>query len=264
MTIATALLLTVLGGGAPQVPAALPTSTDQAPAKTSERRLVVEPEEPAVRQRQAPQAPGGGTLQAPASDHAYSLDSRHRLEVRFGGWGDGWYEGHGDNWHAAGSARGAFGLEYLHFIRNDLGIGVGLSSLVHADDCHDCLDGGAAQVVTSVPVIVRWYPIRRLSRSRHVEPYVTGGIGPVFGIDTLYTHIEEGGHWRHDEYYSTRVGTAIGGRAGAGVDFRLGRIFSIGVGGAYNWDSGFKGDLWRAPRPSGGEFTVSFGWNFGR
>jgi hypothetical protein len=290
MTIAAALLLTVLSSGAYQDPVSLPTSTGETTAtggtsagrqqiasgiitsgEVGDRTAISDSQQRQQPRYNAPddepgrpQVQGGVPGNAPLPHHAPSLDSRHRIEVRFGGWGDGWYEGHGDNWDYAGSAKGAFGLEYLSFIRNDIGIGVGFSSLVRADDCHECFESGAARVVTSVPVIVRWYPVRRLTRSRLVEPYVTGGIGPVFGVDTIYSRGHEGGAWYHDEYSSTRVGTTFGGRVGGGVDFCLGRIFTLGVSGAWNWDSGFSNDLWRAARPSGGEFTVALGWNFGR
>ena len=151
----------------------------------------------------------------------------------------------------------------LNFIRNDIGIGFGVTSLVRADSCHACFDPGTTQALTSILVTARWYPVRRLTPSRSVEPYVTAGVGPVFGVDTAYA-LDHDGRWHHDGYASTHVGTTFGGRVGGGVDFRLGRTFTMGLGGAWNWDAGFSGDLWRAPRPNGGEFTVSFGWNFGK
>jgi hypothetical protein len=195
--------------------------------------------------------------------HSHALDPRHRIEARFGGWGNGWYD-YGDDWHYAGSAQGAFGVEYLSFVRNDLGIGVGLSSLVRAQgDWEGLVDAGTARVTTSIPVVVRWYPVRRMTRTRSVEPYVTAGIGPVFGVDTVYTDDHGPYDWQHDEFGSARVGATIGGRLGGGVDFRLGSVFTLGVAGAWNWDAGFSDDLWTGPRPGGGEFTVVLGWNFG-
>lgn len=289
MIIETALLLTVLSGSTCQASAFVPAATGETattqgtatgqqgapgiivPDHLSVRTAIADSQQARQPRYDAPvegarQPAGGGDDETLAPDRGRSLDARHRVEVRLGGWGDGWYEGHGRRWDYEGTGRGAFGLEYLRFIRNDLGIGVGMSGLVRAEDCHNCFDRDAAQVVTSIPVVVRWYPARRLTRSRAVEPYVTGGVGPVFGVDTIYTRDDEDDdrHWHHDGYHSTHVGTAFGGRVGGGVDFRLGRLFSLGVGGAYNWDSGFSEDLWRAPRPTGGEFTVSFGFNFGR
>ena len=73
-------------------------------------------------------APGHRRLPAgyPAPPHHShgARSARHRIEVRFGGWGGGWYDHH-DDWHYSDSAQGAFGLEYLNFVRNDLGVGIG-------------------------------------------------------------------------------------------------------------------------------------------
>jgi hypothetical protein len=210
-------------------------------------------------------APPAGHASGSHVEHPHEVDARHRIEVRFGGWGDGWYNEHGDSWQYSGSAQGAFGLEYLNFIRNDLGVGLAVTSLARAHGGgHGWDEGGAGEATCSIPVVVRWYPIRRLTRMRSVEPYVTGGIGPVFGVDTVYATDDDPRHREHDYVSSGRVGTAFGGRIGGGVDFRLGSTFTVGVGGAWNWDTGFHDDLWTGARPGGGEFTVSLGWNFGR
>jgi hypothetical protein len=328
MTIATALLLTVLSAGTDQGPL---QAADPALAPTAERqqsttgiiiaadiegrlaiydrqqRLVVELDKPAGRQLQVSLEPGGyearlggaGTrrmrfqigegqqmLIALASfedrepapppvagapydypaphHHPQALDGRHRIEVRFGGWGDGWYD-YDETSHYSGTAQAAFGVEYLNFLRNDIGLGVGLTTLARGNGGWDDWDeSGTAQAICSIPIVVRWYPIRRVTRSRSVEPYVTAGIGPVFGVNTVYRHDDDPYHWDGDHIATAHVGTTIGGRVGGGVDFRLGSIFSIGVAGAWNWDAGFSEDLWRDSLPHGGEFTVVFGWTFGR
>jgi len=269
-----------------------------------ERRLVVELEKPAGRQLQVALGPGayearlGGPGRKrmrfqlgdgqqllvalanfrdpdaetpppgpghPAPHPPRSPDGRHRIEVRFGGWGDGWYHEHGDYWGYSGSAQAAFGLEYLNFIRNDIGIGLAITTLASTHgDWHGWEDQGAGRAWCSIPVVARWYPMRRLTRVRSVEPYLTGGIGPVFAVDAVDTSDGDWHDWDHDYASSGRVGTAFGGRIGGGVDFRLGHVFTIGVGGAWNWDTGFSDEMWRGTRPSGGEFTLALGWNFGR
>ena len=117
--------------------------------------------------------------------------------------------------------------------------------------------------LTSIPVTARWYPARRLTPFRSVEPYVTVGVGPVFATDSTYA-FDHDGECQHDEYTSTRIGTRFGGRVGGGVDFRLGHTFTLGVAGAWNWNTGVSNELWNGSRPNRGEFTVSLGWNFGR
>ncbi len=145
-----------------------------------------------------------------------------------------------------------------------------MNSLVRAQgDWDGRHDTGAAQTVTGLPFVVRWYPIRRLTRARSVEPYVTTGIGPVFGVDAAYVDdMTYGGSGRYDRYdgdhTSSRVATAVGGRVGGGVDFRLGSVFTLGVSGAWNWDAGFPDDLWRGGAPAAASAPVVLGWNFGR
>jgi hypothetical protein len=263
MIITTALLFTALCVG-----------VDQGPTHTAAPVPTPKAESP---QATAPPPVAGDALPQPvAPSPSPALDARHRIEVRFGGWANGW-SGYPDDWHSSGSAQGAFGLEYLSFVRNDLGIGIAVTGLGRAQgDWDGGHDTGSAQMVSGIPVVVRWYPIRRLTRTRSVEPYVTAGIGPVFGVDTAYVdgHGTPDGHWtndwpwtndwHNDDLTSTRVATTVGGRVGGGVDFRLGSVFTLGVSGAWNWDAGFPEDLWRGARPNGGEFTVVLGWNFGR
>ncbi len=223
--------------------------------------------------------PEGGDADETASsegghvgDHAHpagrSRDGRHRIEVRFGGWAEGWHDGYGPLWEGSGSVHGAFGLEYLHLVRPDLAIGIGVSGLVRVvDEGRGWDDGGAAQATCGIPVVARWYPVRRLTTMRHVEPYVSAGIGPVFGVNTVYADgfTPWGGQWgwNGQELSSTRVGTTIGGRLGGGADFRLGSVFTLGVSAAWNWDGFSNGQGW-GPRPGGGEFDVVLGWMFGR
>jgi hypothetical protein len=195
--------------------------------------------------------------------HALPLDARHRIEMRFGAWGDGWYshDHHSDYWN---TGQAAFGFEYLTFLSPDLGVGVAVTGLGRGEgDWYGWDTAGAAQAICSIPFTVRWYPLRRATRSRAVEPYVTGGIGPVFAVDTISTHDYDSYHW-DDSVSTTHVQTAFGGRVGGGVDFRLGSIFTLGFAGAWNWDTGFSETVWKGERPGGGEFTMTFGWNFGR
>jgi hypothetical protein len=195
---------------------------------------------------------------APSEPHHHQgpIDKRHRIELRFGGWGGYSYDG---QVHDVDSARFAFGLEYLHFIRNDIGIGLAISTLSAVegawDDWGDWNDTGSARATCSVPIVARWYPARRLTGTRAVEPYLAAGLGPVFGADTVFTEYHGPHGWHETEWSSTRVGTTFGGRLGGGVDVRLGSVFTLGFAGAWNWDA--------SSRPDSGEFTLVLGWNFG-
>lgn len=267
MSITTALLFTTLCVAMDQ--GATQTTTPVPAPKAETQQATTQQAAPPPAADTAPPQPA-----APAP--APALDARHRIEVRFGGWANGW-DSYPDDWHTSGSAQGAFGLEYLSFVRHDLGIGIAVTGLGRAQgDWGGGHDTGSAQMLSGIPVVVRWYPIRRLTRTRAVEPYVTAGIGPVFGVDSAYVdgHGTHDGHWTNEwpftndwhngDLTSTRVATTVGGRVGGGVDFRLGSTFTLGVSGAWNWDAGFPDGLWRGARPNGGEFTVVLGWNFGR
>ncbi len=225
----------------------------------------------------APPGPPTGALPVPQAP-AQALDPRHRIEVRFGGWADGWADGPYD-WDYGGSAHGAFGFEYLHFLRNDFAVGLAVTGYGTADgQNHGWDDHGTAQGLVSLPVVARWYPVRRLTTTRAVEPYVTAGFGPVFGFNSAWADCDSkcgwGPGWDWDDWDDwddwhqgvsrTRVSTTFGGRIGGGIDFRLGSLFTLGLAGGWNWNTGFPDDLWYRPEPHGGEFTVTMGWQFGR
>jgi hypothetical protein len=249
MTLTAAVLMTTL----------VAASQGQAIATTADNP-------PATDTRSTASSPTDTHKQPAPVKPAPVVDRRHRIEVRFGGWTDGWYgyetgwDGH--EWATTGRAQGAFGVEYLSFIRNDFAVGLGVSGLANADgDWGNWDQSGKTQVTTTIPVVVRWYPARRITQVRSVEPYVTAGVGPVFGVDTQYTALD-GKTWRRSGTTSTRVATAAGGRVGGGVDLRLGSMFTMGIAGAWNWDTGLPDDLWRGARPNGGEFTAVLGWSW--
>lgn len=160
MMITTALLATALCVGVDQGPtqttAPVPATKAGSPQATA-----------------APPVAGDPSLQTVAPAPAPALDARHRIEVRFGGWANGGHNYY-DDWHASGSAQGAFGFEYLSFVRHDLGIGIAVTSLGRAQDWDGGPDTGSAQIVSGIPVVVRWYPVRRLTRTRSVEPVRDG------------------------------------------------------------------------------------------
>ena len=101
MIITTALLVTALCAGLDQDPAraAAPIPTPKAETQ----------------QAAPPPVAGAASPQPAAPSPAPALDARHRIEVRFGGWANGWYD-YPDDWHTSGSAQWAFGLEYLSFV----------------------------------------------------------------------------------------------------------------------------------------------------
>ena len=56
----------------------------------------------------------------------------------------------------------------------------------------------------------------------------------------------------------------VGAFLGGGVDFHLGRNFSMGVTTGYNWVGDFETPIGGRSNYSGFELSLSFGWVFGR
>jgi hypothetical protein len=96
---------------------------------------------------------------------------------------------------------------------------------------------GTASVI-AVPLGVRWNLAGVLWR-QSLKPFIGASVGPVIGGSTGATVTTT----RVDSGASTH--TTIGGVVGGGVDVHLGRSWSLGVDGGYQWMSKF-------PEPVGG------------
>ena len=136
------------------------------------------------------------------------------------------------------------GFDYLRFVGRDIAVGVSASSLVRSDtvwtnrDHDNTADDDrertrTASSTTFVYQVVRWNFARRLTEWRTLEPYIIGGMGPVFRwnqkkIEMHDNNLDQssGGHHR-----------AGAGQPGAGVDVHLGPVFTLGVVGAWNWST---------------------------
>jgi len=161
------------------------------------------------------------------------------------------------------------GFDYLRFIGRDIAIGVSASSLVRsetvwmdrdhdgtADDDRDRTR--AANSTTFVYGVVRWNFARRLTTWRTLEPYVTGSVGPVFrwNLKKVEIHDDDLVQW-------SEVITGIAGRVGAGVDVHLGRVFTLGAVGAWNWSSCEDETIGYGSEDRGGEVAVTMGFDWG-
>lgn len=160
------------------------------------------------------------------------------------------------------SADFGLGAEYLRAFGPDVAIGFAVSTLVltrhdwiedHAED--GTRTSGAS---TFIPAVVRWNFCRRLTAWRLVEPYLTGGVGPL--VRTTSVTIGD----RHDRDRTSESTTSIGGRLGAGVDVRLGTVFTLGVVGAWNWSDRPDPSIGYGSRDRGAEASVTMGWSWGR
>jgi hypothetical protein len=218
------------------------------------------------------QQPAGATAPAPAdaSPKGPLGDAINRIEVRIGVYPapsfsheelpNDVHRGYGDM---------GLGFAYLRFIGRDIAIGVSASSLVRSekvwvDRDHDgTADDDRDRTRTSnsttfVFGVVRWNFARRLTEWRTLEPYVTGSAGPVFRWNQKKVEIEN-----DDLNQSSEVMTGFGGRVGAGVDVHLGRVFTLGAAGAWNWSTNEDETVGYGSEDRGGEVAVTMGFEWG-
>ena len=161
------------------------------------------------------------------------------------------------------------GFDYLRFVGRDVAIGVSASSLIRsdtvwvdhdhdntADDDHERTRKAGS--TTFVYGVVRWNFARRLTEWRTLEPYVTGGLGPVFRWNQHKVEIHD-----DDKDYSTEVITGLGGRLGAGFDVHLGPVFTLGAVGSWNWSTCEDETVGYGSKDRGGYAAVTMGFVWG-
>ena len=161
------------------------------------------------------------------------------------------------------------GFDYLRFVGRDIAIGVSASSLVRSDttwtdrDHDNTADDDrertrTASSTTFVYGVVRWNFARRLTEWRALEPYVIGGLGPVFRWNQKKVEMHD-----DDLDQSSEVITGLGGRLGAGVDVHLGPIFTLGAVGTWNWSTCEDEAIGYGSKDRGGYAAVTMGFVWG-
>jgi len=161
------------------------------------------------------------------------------------------------------------GFDYLRFVGRDIAIGVSATSLIRsdtiwvdhdhdnvADDDHERTRN--AHSTTFVYGVVRWNFARRLTDWRTLEPYVTGGMGPVFRWNQKKVEIHD-----DDMDRSSEVITGFGGRLGAGFDVHIGPVFTLGAVGAWNWSTCEDETIGYGSEDRGGYAAVTIGFVWG-
>ena len=188
------------------------------------------------------------------------VDRSHRIELRFAMYRNPSAtfveDGHHVSW---GSGDVGGGFEYLHYVSPDLAVGFAIDGQTRGEGSGDWWDddwdNGASTV--AMPIVVRWNFLRRTTEWRGIDPYVTGGVGPVFRADWSSTGT------RHHST-SASVSTTIGARVGAGFDVRLGSVWTLGLMGAWRWSDRPSGVTGYGKHDQGGEVAFTMGWMFGR
>jgi len=146
------------------------------------------------------------------------------------------------------------GVQFLRYVREDLALGVGLHPMLAALDTAST-EGGSisnSRLSVSLPFIVRWSPIRRLSSKYPVMPYISTKVGPMFGADVTTVTGDT-------ERTDAGVKTSVGAMLEVGADVRVSRSWVFGISGGYNWSGWFPNRNGSATRYRGAEFTAGFG-----
>jgi hypothetical protein len=217
-------------------------------------RVVLEPDQFGLANPEPTRARGG------EERPRYGVAGRNRLDLRFGTW----QIGGGPNVVVSegGEAEDLVaGLQYTRFLSDSLavtiaayGLGGGGGTAVTPDGV---FEGGWG--VASIPLGVRWNPLPGNLEQQAVKPALVASLGPVIGGTGGTSVYRNGG-----VFEGGRSEVTIGAFLGGGVDFHLGRNFSMGVTTGYNWVGDFDIPVGGRSDYSGFELSVNFGWVFGK
>ena len=196
----------------------------------------------------------GGSAPSPLA-----VTGRNRIELQVGTW---LVPGSAETASVAAGADSfdvALGLQYTRFLREDLAVTFGprvLASNSSTVSANGTFSGSVG--VVSLPLGVRWNPMKGVLHTRAVKPYLAAGLGPVIGESSGAGLTHEGA------FAGSRTRGTVGGTLGAGVDFHLGRHASLGVGGGYQWMADFSEPIGARDNYSGFQIGLNVGWVFGK
>jgi hypothetical protein len=149
--------------------------------------------------------------------------------------------------------------EYLRFVREDLALGAGIHAAVDSADSTFTSDAVSlrSRVGLTVPVVLRWNPIRSFTSWHGAEPYLRGTFGPLLAARTAMR--TDGGH----TVTETTVNATVAGSAGVGADIRVGRSWMAGMSASYLYSGEIKDPGIEPARFKGWEVRFGVGVIFG-
>jgi hypothetical protein len=220
-------------------------------------RVVLEPDQFGIASPEPTRARGG------PERPRFGLAGRNRLDWRFGMWnlgGNGARNVTGNVTQGGNTINVVAGLQYTRFLSPSLAVTIAANGIEGGGGTtvgpNGVFDGGYG--VASIPLGVRWNPLPGNLEQQPVKPAVVVSVGPVLGGvggTTVNGHtVFDGG----------RSEVTIGAFLGGGVDFHLGRNFSMGVTSGYNWVGDFDTPIGGRTNYSGFELSLGFGWVFGK
>ena len=195
----------------------------------------------------------------------FAVAGRNRVEFRLGMW-RGTGEPEAPPKFAAGAQtidlRGGF--QYTRFLRENLAATLSFDVLSAQADMvmfdGISLTGTSRQrsEIVSIPVGLRWNPLRGDLRTKPVKPYLAASLGPVIGAHT-------GGSIDETTVFAgTRVAMTVGGFLGGGVDVLVGRHWSLSASAGYNWMADFSQTIGTRKNYGGIDVGIGIGWMWGK
>ena len=154
----------------------------------------------------------------------------------------------------------AAGVEYTHFLREDLALTLAVRALPETSGASIGPEGafaGDASVV-ALPLGLRWYPRAGAPRRLTLEPYLTVGVGPVIGSSSGAS-LGPGG-----VFSGSRSGGTVGGVVGGGADIQLSRRWGLDLSAGFVWMGDFPDPVGGRDNHSGFDCRLGIGWSFGR
>ena len=213
-------------------------------------RVVLEPRQFGVTTVEATRPRGG------AESGRFAVAGRHRIELQAGMWQMA--ASHDTVNIGSGSIDEVVGLNYTHYVREDLGmtmgvqtaaVAMGISSsrlrIVHRDGlrCWRCRSACAG--IHSAP--------GRAARSGRFSPRRSGRRSGSARASSTATR-------RWLAHTARRRSSRM---PGVGLDYFPARSFAIGVNGGYDWMANFARPVGSQRNLSGPEVNFNFGWLFG-
>lgn len=198
----------------------------------------------------------------PIVTSAGPLEKRHQLELRLGMWNqvaDARTEVSATGVSTSVGTNGFLGgFSYSHWLTEGTALNISLGVMTGDVSTDAGVFGVGTQTSTVTAILMgikQYFP--RSTYATSVRPYTRAAVGPFFGSQSstnvgLSVTVE------------SRSEVAFGGHLGTGVDFILGRHFAAGMGIGYNLMTDFDEPIGGSVNYSGPEFSLGFGYLFGR
>lgn len=175
----------------------------------------------------------------------YSVEGRHRLELRLGMW-----RTDSPPTTGVGTDDVVGGLQYTRYLKENLSITFAVEGLeANASNT-------AVSSIGFLPVGVRWNPLSFGRERDGIKPFVAAGLGPAIGESVDY-----GSRYG---YGNVRTSATVGSFLRGGADFHFARSFAISVDAGYKWLADFDQPVGGRTNFSGFSMGLGIGWLFGK